>query len=184
MARSLKEILLSEYGSMRHGESLTNRRGDHLTPYLGVCHAILIERIPIEPLLLEPLLIEPSLRETRLIERQPRDLFFSRWSRPGSVHIYDITENTFILELRNLPRSTAVERLLINSGAEIDDGQTYSTCRLCVNRADSPLLIQLAGLIRRVRRDGRNDGILYGEQSPYAVAKALLTLASVLELAD
>lgn len=158
MADRLEQALYAEYADGQDAYLLRNTRAAHLTLYSGDSYAF-------------------------SFKRTPRDKVYGRSSRPTDIHIYDIVEDHFVLELRNIPTSTTVETILIDSGAEVADGQTHSTYRLHLRASNADFLRRLGDLIRRIPARGRIDRFSgLGSQS-YQVGRALLRLARVLESA-
>jgi hypothetical protein len=102
---------------------------------------------------------------------------------PCSIHLYDINDcmDTFRLELRNIPLIVPVEHLLEQMDGQIEQGQTYWTCRLHCSAFLYDSLRTLAKTIGCAFKVGRIDGFeRYGVECP-PVSQSLHELASLLE---
>lgn len=156
MSIHLKEHLCRHY--VGKGENVTHGRGDptHLTLYAGRSYAETFHRVP-------------------------RNTVFGRSSRPSSVHVYGIAADSFVLELRNIPMSVALDQFVLREGDEIDDGQNHQTVRLNLQSSDGPLLRELAQLVRMAPRHGKIDRFSGHASAAYGVCRALVMLAEVLE---
>jgi hypothetical protein len=111
----------------------------------------------------------------------PVPAFLARRSLPASIHLYDVAECSFTLELRNIPISVAVETFIARVGGETDNGQMHTTVRLKLRPSDGPLLRTFADLVRRVPRAGRIDRFARAGSQPIMVYQALRKFASVLD---
>ena len=140
------------------GENVTRGTADpiHLTLYAGRSYADIVRRVPKRDVIGIP-------------------------SRPTSVHIYGITDDRFVLELRNIPMSVALDQFVLREGDEVDDGQNHQTVRLNLQSSDGPLLRELAQLVRMAPRNGRTDRFSGHAPATHAVCRALVMLAEVLE---
>jgi len=58
-----------------------------------------------------------------VLHQGPRVVIVGCRSLPAFVHLYNIAEGSFILELRNIPMSVAVETFVVQVGGNIDTGQ-------------------------------------------------------------
>lgn len=152
----LKEHLCRAYQKTEENVTQLGAELHHLTIYAGRSYAIVLSRIP-------------------------RDKILGRSSRPASIHVYDIIENAFVLELRNVPTSVAVERLIVQKEGKLDHGQIHTTVRLTLQSSDAPFVRKLAELVRRVPKEGRIDRFSECGSAAYKIHRALLKLAKVLE---
>ena len=152
----LKEHLYQNYAGKEENATYRGVQATHLTLHAGRSYAQVRQRVP-------------------------REHIFGRSSRPSSIHIYDIAENTFTLELRNIPMSLALEQFISQEGGEIDNGQNHGTFRLDLRSWDTRFLRELAELSRRVPRDGKIDKFSGHTSEAYAVHRALMKLTGVLE---
>jgi len=130
------------------------------------------------------LTIHSNRSHVRVFAPNPKNRIIGRRSYPATLHVYDIVKNAFVLELRNIPMSVAIERLILQKEGKREYGQTHSTVRLTLRQSDAPWVRELAESVRRVPKEGRTDRFSESGSAADAVCQALLKLAGVLETSD
>ena len=156
MSMLLKQHLHQEYLGKGSNLTLWKSKVTHLTIYADSSYAVVLSRIP-------------------------RDKILGRSSRPASIHTYGIAGNAFVLELRNVAMSVAVEELIVQKRGKIDYGHTHTTARLGLRSSDAPFVRELAEVVREVPKEGRIDRFSHCGSAAYGAYRALLKFAEVLE---
>jgi len=156
MAYHLKDHLYLNYAGRGENSVSGRTRATHLTIYAGASH-------------------------TLVRHRPRRDVVSGISSRPTSIHIYGIVDTAFVLELRNLPMSIAIEQFAREAGGEIDMGQNHGTVRFILRPSDAHIVRRLADLIRGVPLSGRVDRFAGPGSEAYPVHRALAMLATCLD---
>jgi len=100
-----------------------------------------------------------------------------------TIHLYDINdaEDSFVLELRNLPRTVEIERLVETLRGETEQGQTHWTARLRCTVSQFPLLSRLAWAVREAPKEDLAGRRNRQSTVSFPASQAIRNLASALE---
>jgi hypothetical protein len=117
----------------------------------------------------------------KLLRYRRGEAIFGSSSRPASLHVYDITADSFVLELRNVPMSVATGNYIVELGGAIDEGQWHMTARLRLGATDALRVRALADLVRRAPSEGVIDKRAGCGYASFMAYQSLLQFAEVIE---